>query len=464
MAKRNIVLMVGPNSNRVISEHLSKLNDSIELSSYDTFQNLIKVSTMRHKFFERIVFSSKILSGSMEKDLKLLSSYLYEYSSGTSLVFIVKDDQKDLVKKFYKVFKSPLYTAAIIGSPTTKDLMNTISLDIDEIRERYAKSGVLKSEEMPKEGEITKERHESPKEEKKVGFFGRLFGKKEKSGSKEGLETQNVEEEINEIEESSVNSFDVGSLSLGGLYQSHADTGYLDSEELDLSFLGREESSLEFLSFPVKDPIAKVVPEMEDLPVRKPPETHEQMGNNLVEINKKESFVKSAEVLVGGVTERESLTGKLLLIGTNNSLDENVLKFDKVVDLDTESFPIRAFVDLKELNNDRLGISKIIKNNKEFYTEGYLGRDINFRGSKLIDLIKRSNSICVNARVEDLDDIVESLGLFDTIKIQDNNGLELYFDLDNEEKVSGVTLAKLKNLKPDTSQVSKGYLVSRRVW
>lgn len=112
--------MVGPNSANLISQHLSVLNDSIDITTYDTLQNLIRVSTLRKKYFERIVFSSKVLNNP-EKDLRELSGYLSANSPSTTLVLVSNSGQQDMVKKFNKVFKSPLYAVAFIDSPSVKD-------------------------------------------------------------------------------------------------------------------------------------------------------------------------------------------------------------------------------------------------------------------------------------------------------------------------------------------------------
>ena len=222
--------MIGPNSVKIISEHLAVLNDYINLTSYDTLQNLIKVSKMRNKFFERVVFSSKVLN-SPDKDLKELSDYLYEFSSNTSLVFIARSDQKDLVKKFTKVFKAPLYTVAFIDNPTIKDLSNVVECGIEEIKPRYSKKSV-KVEEKVKEVEQPKEEEkqvlvEEPKKEKKRGFFSRLFGGKEKKVEevKPVVEERGIEEDL---------PVDLNNLSLGAFANSHADTGFLDDSSLDL--------------------------------------------------------------------------------------------------------------------------------------------------------------------------------------------------------------------------------------
>ena len=463
MAKRNIALMVGPNSNKIISEHLSKLNDSIELTSYDTLLTLAKVSTMRRKFFERIVFSSKVLTDSPDRDLKELSTYLYENSSSTTLVFIVRGGQEKLVKKFNKIFKAPLYTIAVIDSPTTKDLMNVVTLTVDEIKERYSVKGSIKhEEEKGSDNPVIKSEESKPK--KKGGFFSRLFGKKLKK-NEEPKPDESPNNEIKDIlSQTNESSLDISNLSLGAFADSHADTGYLGEDEIPEIEVGEDSNSNTKGNFGLGSPSFVDSAEMEEHVIRKPQETVAKTPIKVPEMMNNFSIEQGVGVLVDACQQREVLTGKWLVIGLGNQLDEISKNFDVVVDLDTAYKPMRKVVNLEMFNLAKEGMKNIFNGKQSLYSEGYSNKDLNFRGQDLCNLVNKSKSILVNASISDLDSIKSCLNLFDKIKLLDNGGLEIYMDLDNESKVLSSTLSVLKSLNPDVTTLNKGLLVSRRVW
>lgn len=462
--------MVGPNSNKIISEHLSKLNDSIDLTSYDTLKTLIRVSTMRRKFFERIVFSSKVFSNNPEKDLKELSSYLYENSSGTTLVLVVKEDQVDLVKKFNKIFKSPLYAIAFIDNPTVKDLMNVVSLTVDEVKERYKNKGTSKQEgveqpEVQKQQQVHLKHQDTEVAEKpkKQGFFSKLFGKKPKEVTTP--ETQGVAPVPVPVSPSTEETpIDINNLSLGAYSMVHADTGYLDEAEFSVNQIPEIQQEIQESDFTLKIESLFNEAQMQQQPKIKPQISGVETVENTPQM--RENFItpKSSEVLVGDVSQRDNLTEKWLLIGVDNALDEFAESFDVVVDLDLVYRPMRKVIALDRFNLSKQGMKSVVVEGQCFYSEGYSAPDSNFRKRDLVQLIRNSNSILVNASVADLDDLKDCFKLFDTIKMVDNRGLDLYLDLDNEEKVLSETLAYLKRLKVDTATLNKNYLVSRRVW
>lgn len=454
MAKRDIALMIGPNSVKIISEHLAVLNDYINLTSYDTLQNLIKVSKMRNKFFERVVFSSKVLN-SPDKDLKELSDYLYEFSSNTSLVFIARSDQKDLVKKFTKVFKAPLYTVAFIDNPTIKDLSNVVECGIEEIKSRYSKKAVnvvekVKEVEQPKEQE-KQVPVEEPKKEKKRGFFSRLFGGKERK-VEPVVEEKGIEEEL---------PVDLSNLSLGAFANSHADTGFLDDSSLDLSF---ESPQPVFSDFTPKVESLILEAEMPENPKLKPAEKGSRIVEKFAEMKETFSENKKREVLVKRDNLGVNLEGKFLLIGSNNELDAFSKNFEAIVDLDLVYRPMRRLIDLTKFDLSQEGIKGINFEGQSLFSEVYSAPDIKFRREGLRELLVNFTNILVNASLADLDDIENCLDLFDTILILDNNDLELYLDFDNEERVSSDVLAKLKSLNPICDRLNKDFLVARKVW
>lgn len=284
-----VCFSVGPMSQKLIST-ISKSADNVEFSSYSDIASMIKESTMRHIFFDRIVFSEKILKNP-EVELKALNDYIAEFSDNTKIVFICQGKGTNNHEIFNNLFDSPLYTVVLIEKVSTNILLDFVKGDITELKAKYysldvksIKSMTSKSPEgVPKEKEVP-----LAKKEKK-GFFKSIFGGKKNnhqkienqksdidgssnSGKGDNLVSQNslevgagivssgvalgteigagasaIKTGVDVIgsvvdsvpvssrtsdfnDQNSYNSLDDDFLGLGGLGEQHVDTGFLDDD------------------------------------------------------------------------------------------------------------------------------------------------------------------------------------------------------------------------------------------
>lgn len=284
-----VCFSVGPMSQKLIST-ISKSADNVEFSSYSDIASMIKESTMRHIFFDRIVFSEKILKNP-EVELKALNDYIAEFSDNTKIVFICQGKGTNNHEIFNNLFDSPLYTVVLIEKVSTNILLDFVKGDITELKAKYysldvksIKSMTSKSPEgVPKEKEVP-----LAKKEKK-GFFKSIFGGKKNnhqkienqksdidgssnSGKWDNLVSQNslevgagivssgvalgteigasasaIKTGVDVIgsvvdsvpvssrtsdfnDQNSYNSLDDDFLGLGGLGEQHVDTGFLDDD------------------------------------------------------------------------------------------------------------------------------------------------------------------------------------------------------------------------------------------
>lgn len=171
-----VAFMVGPKGDK-IALSINNIADNVEFFIYDTIENMIRESTVRHVFFDRVVFSEKVL-GDPNNDLNILNSYLKEYSDKTSVVFICSQESYPSIEIFNKVFNSPLYTPAILPNVKVSMLIDIVTLDIISVKTKYYTSDVdvvktfaNKVVEEPKP-EISSVNAKPAKR----GLFSRLFG------------------------------------------------------------------------------------------------------------------------------------------------------------------------------------------------------------------------------------------------------------------------------------------------
>lgn len=251
MVNRHAALLIGQKGESVVSNYLANLNDTITIHPFLTISDVIKVSRTRNIIFDRIVFSSKALEdmGNPDAVFQELSSFLYSFSSSTSLVFVTKEDSPKLNEKFQSIFKAPMYVLAYLKSPTVTDLSKFLIDPVDKLKIDYAPSG---SNMQPI---VQPAKAEASKPEKK-GLFGGLFGKKKGKNAQEPIENTQpkveVQQEFQQLEgqqstmgqfppqapsliTSPVNNLQVNQMqgagiSLGGLSSLHADTGYMDGD------------------------------------------------------------------------------------------------------------------------------------------------------------------------------------------------------------------------------------------
>lgn len=189
----NVSFSIGSKS-RAITNTLKTSADNIDFYTSASMKDLIKEATLRHISYDRIVFSSEILSkDDPESDLRALYEFIQNYSNQTELVFIVKGEVKGeegLDKVFSEMFNSPMYTPVIMRKANAQTLLEIVRDDITELKARYytlveKEDRVLVSEageQKPKQQEVVN----APVYKKKKGFFKRVFGggsKKESNSS-----------------------------------------------------------------------------------------------------------------------------------------------------------------------------------------------------------------------------------------------------------------------------------------
>lgn len=196
---------IGPKSPQIINT-LSKSADNVEFMSYGSIQEMIKESVMRHLFFDRIIFSEKIIND-VEKDLQDLNDYIVQYSDSTSIVFMCQGSSNS-DEVFNKIFNSPLYTPVILQKATSTILLEFVQDSIVSLKTKYytldvqQAKGVTSKRELPKEVENQKE--VVAEEPVKKGLFKGLFGGKKNKHSKNENGNPNLDS-VSSIEKTSEN-------------------------------------------------------------------------------------------------------------------------------------------------------------------------------------------------------------------------------------------------------------------
>lgn len=284
-----ICFSVGPNSKGVCNT-LKKTADNIDFYYYSSIQELVKESNIRHLYFDRIVFTPKIL-GDIESDFRVLNDYIKMSSDSTEIVYLLNSKHSDGLEAFNSIFNSPLYTPVLVDNLNSKSAMELVTLDIVELKAKYYDLDVSKVDVVATSA--TKGKTDKGKKQegatKKRGFIGGLFGvgknqpKTEEASTPESesvetasnmgeLESENPsgfvsgpqsvvasnggEMKLNEngdlnksenIFDSSassdtfpeppdlgiVNSSEDDDLSIGDFGSNHSDTGFLDGEDED---------------------------------------------------------------------------------------------------------------------------------------------------------------------------------------------------------------------------------------
>lgn len=195
----NVAFFVGDGSERVINS-MKNQADNVTFFTYQGISDMIRESTMRHIFFDRIVFYDKIMQ-SPKEDLESLNSYVSEYSDNTQIVMICHKGSEN-TQLFANIFDSPLYTPVIVDNLTIRDMVNFVKGDILSLKASYYTLDVKKSNAVvgsyAKEGTektqssvndaYQKMLEETKGKKTKKGLFGGLFGGKKNKGQKDGSE------------------------------------------------------------------------------------------------------------------------------------------------------------------------------------------------------------------------------------------------------------------------------------
>lgn len=383
--KGTVAFMIGENSQVIINQQLSVLNDTVEFFTYADFPTLINISKSRGRVFDRILFTSKPLSkGDVGQSFKELSTFIGDTNKATKVVFIAQPSEEDLAKKFNDVFQSP---NTVVVSPkdgkdiSVRDLQKFITSEIDGLRTEY-----------PENFKKSKGTSKKPTKKKGGGFFD-LFKKKEEPEP----EPEVVEEEL--IEEEPEIDLDSDNLALGGLAGTGADTGYFDEESFeDLQKQFQEPvSQLKKTPEEVK-PVERVIPKpvAQKSPVRPTVAPRNVSG--------------SGKVVSVELVERVLILADTFDWRNISAKDQNTV----YVDLDFEG---------KNLMR-QLGLPGDLTTNAtptRLY-DGYYHKDPIIRGEKLENLLRKDNrdSVAVACPVHELGDIARHLRKFDRVVIYDN--------------------------------------------
>ena len=272
----NVAFCIGRSTGSV-ADKIHKNRDDVNIFNYTSVSDLIKDSTSRHLYYERIAFTNKFLKHP-EKDLKALNEYIINNSEKTTVVFITKDATSQYVKIFQSIFNSPLYTVAYLGgSINVVTMIDIVTCSIVELNEKYplppearvgfngvsqnvnsgqnigvepAKTGF--SDNQTRNTEPEKQyQNVSVNYENSNSTFGANDGSTryengiQGNGNGSNLETgrdsllgfnEDVPSSVGTGENDGLNN-GIGSedsiLGLGGFGKTHSDTGFLDEDELD---------------------------------------------------------------------------------------------------------------------------------------------------------------------------------------------------------------------------------------
>lgn len=272
----NVAFCIGK-STESVADRIHKNRDDVNIYNYKSVADLIKDSTSRHLYYERIAFTNKFLKHP-EKDLKALNDYIINNSEKTTVVFITKDATSQYVKIFQSIFNSPLYTVVHLGgSVNVVTMVDIVTCSIVELNEKYplpAGSGVGSNRvpqngnpgqsgvvEPPKTGiSDNQPRNTEPErvyqnvsvsyENSNSSFRGNNSGIDYANGTQGNMNENNLETGTESLlgfiegvpsgvgtgENGGLNN-GIGSedsiLGLGGFGKTHSDTGFLDEDELN---------------------------------------------------------------------------------------------------------------------------------------------------------------------------------------------------------------------------------------
>ena len=186
-----VAFSIGAKSKKVINT-LRSSADNIEFYTYSSLQDNTKAALQRHITFDRIVFSTAILSNDTEADLRELNDFIKNYSNSTELVMLISPDDlnKGIDKVFNGMFNSPLYTPVIMEKGTAKGMLEIIRGDITSLKMKYYTLDVNKdrtivssSSESATESE-KQEVVEDFETKKKKGGIRAFFGGSSKNAAK----------------------------------------------------------------------------------------------------------------------------------------------------------------------------------------------------------------------------------------------------------------------------------------
>lgn len=296
-----VAFSAGKNSGALI-ENIRKHHDDIEFYSYSNVKALIKESKLRHVFFDRIIFIEKLLKHP-EEDLKALNDYIVENSDSSTVILIVKDINSEASQCFERIFNSPLYTRVVLDKATSTILCDLVADNIVDIREKYfnsvvgtdksvgvrsTNSGNTEQSAKIREEQIGSRIYTNQYENSSVGSSNTNTANMSRSsenqygmGGSLNSEGDSFSAVINSAPVSDGSVADSGKndsfsedddfLGLGNFGRSHADTGFLDEDDVPeddgYEQPGYSDRSYEVMEEPVKKekPADQEVPEGLDM-------------------------------------------------------------------------------------------------------------------------------------------------------------------------------------------------------
>jgi len=267
-----VMMSLGGNTMTIINSVIKKQVDNVDCMYFPNVKEFIHQSNLRHLSYDRLVFSNKFIS--TDVDMKKLCDYVRQNLSNVEIVMIVGKGAVSYEYIFKKYFDSPLYTLMVVEKPTARNMLDTVNLDIVDIRARYYllenKKSDLSNKGTSEEGnseignktsndEIKKSSKEEPQTLKNTETFGssimsRFSIKKSnqstinvsKSGTDYDYTSYKSEEDSensddgysfdgnnsknSEFFESSSDDFD---LTVGDYGSQHSDSGFVGDDELD---------------------------------------------------------------------------------------------------------------------------------------------------------------------------------------------------------------------------------------
>lgn len=196
-----VAFSIGDKSQVVINT-LKKSADDIDFYTYINIQEMIRESMLRHISFDRIVFSTKILSKSdPEGDLRELNEFIKNNSNGTEIVMIIqgkKQEGNSIDEVFINMFNSPMYTPIILEKASPASLLQILKDDITALKTRYYTFDIKKVDRavvsIDKKDDVEEEKKSQESQKKKKGMIKRFFGSGVENSAQNLEEVKNKEE------------------------------------------------------------------------------------------------------------------------------------------------------------------------------------------------------------------------------------------------------------------------------
>lgn len=377
-----------------VTKKLKSVLDNVEFYSYNSIQELIKDSTLRHLSFKRIVISNVIIKDA-EKDLKELNDFIKDYSSNTEVVLILNTNivnVSKVEKVFNEIFNSPMYTPVKLGKITPKTLKEVIISDITEVQVKYYPQDSLKSEPSKNSSDFSKENFEDLNSSEYTVNSMESSGNLEQSNSsfesnisanENSTNGYNLNYDLNKEAELSAEisevppsvgaisnvgedfDDDLEELSLGEFGSSHSDTGFLDEDE--------ENSDEELQRFIQNKDVQEEVHIKEKIEPIKQPLVEVQRNNNIptrVNLSSNIDILLSLRELS---STQEIIDEAIRIVNTDHA---SVL----IIDLDYRENRVLSFIDVEKFyqKGNSNGINK-----QRVYMEDGVGIISNGYGIKI---------------------------------------------------------------------------------